>query len=73
YGRPPAIIGCGGSIPFVGPLSAAFGDVPCLLVGVQDPATNAHGEDESLHLDDFTRTCLAQAFLLAALAQPRQH
>ena len=73
YGRPPAIIGCGGSIPFVGPLSAAFGDAPCLLVGVEDPATNAHGEDESLHLDDFTRACLTEAFLLAALAQRPPH
>jgi len=73
YGRPPAIIGCGGSIPFVGPFSDAFGNAPCLLVGIEDPATNAHGEDESLHLEDFTRACLTQAFLLAALAQRQQH
>lgn len=68
WGMEPAVIGCGGSIPFVAPFSAAFGDVPCLLLGVEDPASNAHGDDESLHLDDFTRTCLTEAFLLAELA-----
>jgi cysteinylglycine-S-conjugate dipeptidase len=68
YGREPAAMGCGGSIPFVQPFSAAFGGAPCLLVGVEDPASNAHGEDESLHLEDFTKTCLTEAFLLAELA-----
>jgi cysteinylglycine-S-conjugate dipeptidase len=68
YGRAPAAIGCGGSIPFVEPFSVAFGGAPCLLVGVEDPASNAHGEDESLHLDDFTRACLSEALLLAELA-----
>jgi cysteinylglycine-S-conjugate dipeptidase len=69
YGREPAAIGCGGSIPFVEPFSEAFGGAPCLLVGVEDPASNAHGEDESLHLDDFTRACLTEALLLAELAE----
>ncbi|MEX1177916.1 MAG: M20/M25/M40 family metallo-hydrolase [Nitriliruptor sp.] len=68
YGRAPATMGCGGSIPFVQPFSDAFGGAPCLLVGVEDPASNAHGEDESLHLEDFTRACLTEAFLLAELA-----
>lgn len=68
YGRAPAAIGCGGSIPFVEPFAAAFDGAPCLLVGVEDPASNAHGEDESLHLEDFTRACLTEAFLLAELA-----
>ncbi|MCC5949678.1 MAG: M20/M25/M40 family metallo-hydrolase [Nitriliruptoraceae bacterium] len=69
YGREPAAIGCGGSIPFVAPFSEAFGGAPCLLVGVEDPASNAHGEDESLHLDDFVRACLSEAMLLDELAQ----
>lgn len=68
YGRAPAAIGCGGSIPFVEPFSDAFGGAPCLLVGVEDPASNAHGEDESLHLDDFVRACLTEAILLQELA-----
>ena len=68
YGRAPAALGCGGSIPFVEPFSDAFGGAPCLLVGVEDPSSNAHGEDESLHLDDFTSACLTEAFLLQGLA-----
>lgn len=68
YGRAPAALGCGGSIPFVEPIAAAAGDAPCLLVGVEDPSSNAHGDDESLHLDDFTKACLTEAFLLAELA-----
>jgi cysteinylglycine-S-conjugate dipeptidase len=69
YGRAPAALGCGGSIPFAEPFSEAFGGAPCLLVGIEDPATNAHGEDESLHLEDFARACLTEAFLLEELAR----
>jgi cysteinylglycine-S-conjugate dipeptidase len=69
YGRAPAALGCGGSIPFVEPFSDAFGGAPCLLVGVEDPGSNAHGEDESLHLDDFARACLTEMVLLAELAE----
>lgn len=68
YGREPAVLGCGGSIPFVEPFSEAFDGAPCLLVGIEDPASNAHGEDESLHLEDFVKACLGEAFLLGELA-----
>lgn len=67
FGTEPVLLGCGGSIPFVDPIARALGDVPCLLTGVEDPQTNAHGEDESLHLDDFAKACLTEAFLLAEL------
>jgi cysteinylglycine-S-conjugate dipeptidase len=69
YGRAPAAMGCGGSIPFVAPFSDASGGAPCLLVGVEDPSSNAHGEDESLHLEDFARACLTEALLFAELAE----
>ncbi len=71
YGRRPAAVGCGGSIPFVGPFSDAFGGAACLLVGVEDPRSNAHGEDESVHLEDLYSACLANALLFAELAERR--
>jgi cysteinylglycine-S-conjugate dipeptidase len=68
YGHEVAAIGTGGSIPFVGPFADAMGGAACLLIGVEDPSTNAHGEDESLHLDDFARACVSEAILFHELA-----
>lgn len=56
YGKAPVLIGCGGTIPFAGPFGEALGGVPALLVGVEDPYTAAHGENESLHIEDFHRS-----------------
>jgi cysteinylglycine-S-conjugate dipeptidase len=67
YGRDAVAIGCGGSIPFVGPFVEVLGGVPALLLGLEDPPCNAHGENESLDLADFAKAAHSSAHLLAEL------
>lgn len=69
FGKAPYKIGCGGSIPFVKTLSEALGGVPALLVGVEDPYTDAHGENESLLIGDFEKAILSEALLFSEIAQ----
>ena len=73
YGRPPVDIGCGGSIPFVKPFCEVLAGAPALLLGLEDPVCNAHGENESLDVSDFRRAARSAVHLLAELrdAVPR--
>ena len=67
WGVPPVDIGVGGSIPFVAAFSERFPDAGILVTGVEDPDTRAHGANESLHLGEFERVCVAEAVLLERL------
>lgn len=68
YGKKPAIVGAGGSIPFVRTISEALGGAPALLFGVGDPYTAAHSENESLLISDWESACRSVIHLLAELA-----
>lgn len=68
WGHTPLRIGIGGSIPFVALFGRRFGDLPLILNGVMDPATTAHGPNESLHLGVFHKAMLANVYLLDELA-----
>ncbi len=72
WGRGPVDIGVGGSIPFIAAFAQRFPEAAILVTGVEDPDARAHGANESLHLGEFERVCVAEAVLLARLgAMPR--
>jgi len=68
WGTPPVDAGVGGSIPFIAAFAEVFPAAAILVTGVEDPDSRAHGADESLHLGEFARACLAEALLLQRLA-----
>src|SRR2546428_10664207 len=55
YGAEPVTIGCGGSNPLADPFHKELGGGPALLNGAEDPYTNPHPGNQSLHLGHFTK------------------
>ena len=69
FGRDAVAIGCGGSIGFVGPLAELFGGAPALLLGIEDPISNAHAPNESLHEGDFKKLMASLVHLFENLGK----
>ncbi len=67
WGAEPIDMGMGGSIPFIAEFAAAFPQAKILVTGVEDPSTQAHSINESLHLGVLERAATAEALLLANL------
>ena len=67
WGVEPIDMGMGGSIPFIAEFANAFPQAKILVTGVEDPATQAHSINESLHLGVLERAAVAEALLLANL------
>jgi acetylornithine deacetylase/succinyl-diaminopimelate desuccinylase-like protein len=61
-------IGIGGSIPFIATFQQMFPQAAILVTGVADPHARTHGANESLHLGEFARACLAEVLLLRNVA-----
>jgi acetylornithine deacetylase/succinyl-diaminopimelate desuccinylase-like protein len=68
WGIDPVEMGMGGSIPFIAEFAAAFPQAQILVTGMEDPATQAHSINESVHLGVLERAAIAEALLLANLA-----
>jgi acetylornithine deacetylase/succinyl-diaminopimelate desuccinylase-like protein len=69
WGEEAVDTGVGGSIPFIAEFAAAFPDAKVLVTGVEDPDTQAHSVNESLHLGVLERAATAEALLLARLGE----
>jgi acetylornithine deacetylase/succinyl-diaminopimelate desuccinylase-like protein len=65
FGRPPAYLGEGGSIPFMAMLGEKFPAAQFVVTGVLGPHSNAHGPNEFLHIPTGKRVTAAVARVLA--------
>jgi acetylornithine deacetylase/succinyl-diaminopimelate desuccinylase-like protein len=64
FGRPPAYMGEGGTIPFMAMLGEKFPQAQFVVTGVLGPHSNAHGPNEFLHLPTARRiTCVIASVL----------
>ncbi|KUI34732.1 dipeptidase [Mycobacterium sp. IS-1590] len=73
WGAEPVHTGVGGSIPFIAEFADAFPSAKILVTGVEDPATQAHSVNESLHLGVLERAAVSEALLLARLGENRSN
>ena len=65
FGKPAALMGEGGSIPFIGMLGKRFPNAQFLITGVLGPHSNAHGPNEFLHIPTGCNVTACAAMILA--------
>ena len=64
WGTEPVFTGQGGSIPMVASFQEAFPRATVLVTAVDDPDSRPHSTNESVHLGDLERACVAEALML---------
>ena len=65
FGRDAALMGEGGSIPFIGMLGETFPQAQFVITGVLGPHSNAHGPNEFIDLPTGQKVTAAAAIILA--------
>ena len=65
FGREAALMGEGGTIPFIGMLGEKFPQAQFVITGVLGPHSNAHGPNEFIHLPTGRKVTAAAAMILA--------
>lgn len=68
WGSESVNIGVGGSIPFIADFQHEFPDAQVIVTGVEDPASNAHSENESQSLRVLKAAIHAEALMLQRFA-----
>jgi acetylornithine deacetylase/succinyl-diaminopimelate desuccinylase-like protein len=66
FGKPAAMMGEGGTIPFMAMLGKQFPEAQFLITGVLGPHSNAHGPNEFLHLGYAKKLTACVAKVVAA-------
>lgn len=69
WGKPAAMMGEGGTIPFMGMLGRVFPKAQFAITGVLGPHSNAHGPNEFLHLPTGMRVTETVSQIVAAHAR----
>jgi acetylornithine deacetylase/succinyl-diaminopimelate desuccinylase-like protein len=72
WGNPLAIIGEGGTIPFMAMLGRVFPQAQFVVTGVLGPNSNAHGPNEFLHIPTGRRVTEVIVYALAAHADKQE-
>jgi acetylornithine deacetylase/succinyl-diaminopimelate desuccinylase-like protein len=67
-GEPVGLQGSGASIPLVRTLADTFPEAEILMYGLEEPASNVHSPNESVHLGELERIALAEARFMRLLA-----